>query len=121
MKFEGTFQYMGNHGIVFNVSQVTLDSNGMPDLPRAVLHQKADEIDKQIRECRSVTRSDMSPSARAFAYGMPHLQTAHGGRGKGDAREEEFHEQATVGFGDYIRTLSEISGRMAMGSALIST
>ena len=24
MKFEGTFQYMGNHGIVFNVSQVTL-------------------------------------------------------------------------------------------------
>lgn len=50
MKFEGTFQYRGNHGIVFNVSRVTLDSNGMPDLPRAVLHQKADEIDKQIRE-----------------------------------------------------------------------
>ncbi|NWB73582.1 hypothetical protein HX805_14080 [Pseudomonas sp. G5001] len=24
MKFEGTFQYMGNHGIVFNVSQITL-------------------------------------------------------------------------------------------------
>jgi len=25
-------------------------SNGMPDLPRAVLHQKADEIDRHIRE-----------------------------------------------------------------------
>jgi len=24
MKFEGAFQYMGNHGIVFNVSQITL-------------------------------------------------------------------------------------------------
>jgi hypothetical protein len=24
MKFEGTFQYMGTHGIVFNVSQITL-------------------------------------------------------------------------------------------------
>ncbi|WP_251029501.1 hypothetical protein [Pseudomonas fluorescens] len=24
MKFEGTFHYMGNHGIVFNVSQITL-------------------------------------------------------------------------------------------------
>ncbi|WP_248767267.1 hypothetical protein [Pseudomonas sp. MWU12-2345] len=24
MKFEGTFQYMGNHGIVFNISQITL-------------------------------------------------------------------------------------------------
>ncbi|MCP6698192.1 hypothetical protein [Pseudomonas donghuensis] len=24
MKFEGTFQYMGQHGIVFNVSQITL-------------------------------------------------------------------------------------------------
>lgn len=24
MKFEGTFQYMGNHGIVFSVSQITL-------------------------------------------------------------------------------------------------
>ena len=24
MKFEGTFQYIGNHGIVFNVSQITL-------------------------------------------------------------------------------------------------
>src|SRR3546814_3606046 len=24
MKFEGTFQYMGNHGVVFNVSQITL-------------------------------------------------------------------------------------------------
>lgn len=24
MKFEGTFQYMGNHGIVFNVSQIPL-------------------------------------------------------------------------------------------------
>ncbi|WP_447788797.1 MULTISPECIES: hypothetical protein [Pseudomonas] len=24
MKFEGTYQYMGNHGIVFNVSQITL-------------------------------------------------------------------------------------------------
>jgi len=22
MKFEGAFQYMGNHGIVFNVSQI---------------------------------------------------------------------------------------------------
>ena len=25
-------------------------TNGMPDLPRAVLHQKADEIDRQIHE-----------------------------------------------------------------------
>ncbi|MBU6958896.1 hypothetical protein KRR23_14230 [Pseudomonas sp. CVAP len=24
MRFEGTFQYIGNHGIVFNVSQITL-------------------------------------------------------------------------------------------------
>ncbi|MFW0890126.1 UNVERIFIED_CONTAM: hypothetical protein MKS84_25955 [Pseudomonas sp. JL1] len=24
MKFEGTFQYMGNHGIIFNLSQITL-------------------------------------------------------------------------------------------------
>ncbi len=24
MKFDGTFQYLGNHGIVFNVSQITL-------------------------------------------------------------------------------------------------
>lgn len=24
MKFEGTFQYMGNHRIVFNISQITL-------------------------------------------------------------------------------------------------
>lgn len=24
MKFEGNFQYMGNHGVVFNVSQITL-------------------------------------------------------------------------------------------------
>nr|WP_235375776.1 dTDP-4-dehydrorhamnose 3,5-epimerase [Pseudomonas lini] len=24
MKFEGTFQYIGNHGIVFNISQITL-------------------------------------------------------------------------------------------------
>lgn len=24
MKFEGTFQYMGTHGVVFNVSQITL-------------------------------------------------------------------------------------------------
>jgi len=24
MKFEGTFRYMGTHGIVFNVSQITL-------------------------------------------------------------------------------------------------
>ncbi len=27
MKFEGTFQYMGNHGIVFNVSQITLTAS----------------------------------------------------------------------------------------------
>jgi hypothetical protein len=27
MKFEGTFQYMGNHGVVFNVSQITLTDN----------------------------------------------------------------------------------------------
>ncbi|MGR3886377.1 hypothetical protein [Pseudomonas sp. 1152_12] len=27
MKFEGTFQYIGNHGIVFNVSQITLTDN----------------------------------------------------------------------------------------------
>ncbi|MDO7898477.1 hypothetical protein [Pseudomonas citrulli] len=27
MKFEGTYQYMGTHGIVFNVSQITLTDN----------------------------------------------------------------------------------------------
>jgi len=28
MKFEGTFQYMGNHGIVFNVSPIALTDSG---------------------------------------------------------------------------------------------
>lgn len=32
MKFDGTFQYMGNHGIVFNVSQITLSDSDRPRL-----------------------------------------------------------------------------------------
>jgi hypothetical protein len=36
MKFEGTFQYMGTHGIVFNVSQITLTDSERGRLSCAV-------------------------------------------------------------------------------------
>jgi len=57
MKFEGTFLYMGNHGIVFNVSQITLTDSERGRLRE--LHfgeRKAPTMWSTARSSRCTTR-----------------------------------------------------------------